>query len=276
MGRKWDIDKIHCHINISQGSNSGFFDSYKIHELFSKEVSLYFDRYGLDYEIIPSGGMGGGGGSNILIEALRSLWHSKEIIVALIKLIELVFAFTTFIKMELTKKINIEKPRITIGLGLTIDKDPVYSNIISASIERLIMLKQIADDICNNLRKDHSIFNFDQYLSLTIYSNNFSVNYKLDAGKQNTFNTYRLIRLIKNLYIKDNVNITYDFTRWNFITRFDDKLNFENKSKMTMPYKKYYIFLSTRIIEDYFEIIKNFYKEIILSYQESKNNSPRG
>lgn len=269
MGHKWEIDKIRCYIDILQGSSFGFLKRHKIHEIFSKRVSKYLDKYELNYEIIPLGGMGGGV-SNILLDALRALWQSKEILGTIISIYKLIIAIPKYIISLTDNKISSSKPRVQISFGLTVDKDPVYPNIISASILRLIMLKHISDDICSKLSKEYSLFKFNQSFSLTVYAHKFSVGYYLGADKQNTINNYRLIRLMKSLYIKENTDITYNFINLNLIQRIDNRLNISGHMRMSTPLKKYYLLFSTKVIADYFEIISNSFKEFELSLHNPK------
>lgn len=275
MGHRWDIDKIHCYIDLSQNSIIGFINRVEIHTLISKDVSGYLKKYGFDFEITPLGGKGGGGGGDFIAEALRMIRESVNILATLISIFELVKAVFKFIGIQMKRHIEKSKPKVQLNFSLVIDEDPVYSNVLPASIERLIMLKHILDDICKKLHKKYSLFNFDYSFGISVYVRHFSISYILRAEDRNMFNNFRLMRLLKSFYIKNNTNITYGFTQWGFISRYDDKLKYIEKTRMRSPNKRYYLFLSTRVISDYFEMLRNFFTELQYSMSVSKM-PPRG
>lgn len=251
MGQRRDIDTIHCYIDFSQDTNNFLFSRWEIHSKISKFIARYLKQYGLQYEIIPLGGMGGGR-AETLWNIIKLAWNNKDIIGIFIVSIKAVLDIPKYIKSILNSYAFQSKPSINISFTLQTEQNFTDKDLNIALGKRLINLKFISDDICKKLSINYSIFRFNQRFNLFVYPRKFGVSYEFNAEHQNTFNTYRLIRLFKDLRIKDNLSSRYSFTKWFVISRLDEKLNIEGKTRIKTPYKKYYLFLSTHIISDYF------------------------
>lgn len=251
MGQRRDINKIYCYIDFSQETNYSLFSRWEIHSLISKDVSNYLKQYKLEYEITPLGGMGGGR-VETLWEIIKFAWNNKDIIAIFLASIKTILNIPKYIKSTLNSLSSPIGPVINICLELRTNTNFTDKNLNIAFSQRLINLRLINDSICKELSNKYPIFRFNERLGLFSYPRKFGVNYELNADQKNTFNNFRLIRLIQGLKIKDNRYIRYCFSKWLLISRFDEILNIEGKTRMRTPYKRYYLLLSTHIISDYY------------------------
>lgn len=259
MGKLTDIDTIHCYIDLSLESNQSLLDRRKIHKTIIKDVEQYFKKYGLSYEIIPLGGMGGGGWSNLFWEGLKIALDNKDILAFIISSVKILWNIPNIIKSLITSYISNSYLKVVIDLSLKSNTPYTNEELLwfNPSIQKkLVNLKFISDDLCNNLKAKYSIFKFDQSFSISVSSREFWVTYNLPAEKQNKFNSYRLIKLFNSIEVRDKFYSIYDFTKFLLISREDGGLSIKKSYRMRSPKIKYYLFISTKIIDDYINSLK--------------------
>lgn len=250
MGYKRDINTIYCYVDLSLEGNKSFFTREQIHSRFSKEIEKIFKKYGLEYEITDLGGMGGGYEQG-LIELLKLILATQGLVSFVFEIGKLVIKIPKYFRNILNKIISNESTRAYITLSLETSENWQDKDLGYVLGQKLIVLKRLSDEICVNLKHKYPIIDTDQNFSLFISPRSFSVYYSLPKEQRNIFNTIRLFRLFKGLVIRNNLSISYYFNPI-FIRRIDERLNVESSgARMRTPYKKYYLFLSTRIISDY-------------------------
>lgn len=250
MGEIRDIDKIRCYIDLSDDGNNIMLNRQKIYSEFSVKITKYFEQYGLAYEILPLGGKGGG--IEKFWDILKFAWENKEFFIIIFTIFKIIGHFPEFLTSSLIRIKSSDYPRAFLSLSLETNDELHDNNLDYWLGKRLINLKHISDGICNELLKDYSLFKFDQSFGLFIQPLKFLIIYTVPSEQRNGFNSSRIIRLFNSLKVKTNTSINYNFTRWFAIKRIDGTLVLENKSRATRLNKKYYLFLSTRVLSDYF------------------------
>lgn len=251
MGKTWDFNTVHCYASIAEDGNNTFFDTSQTRELIVGDIENYFKKYGLNYEIHPPGGKGGGGAETFW-NLFKLAWDNKQVIGIVLFLLKKLVDITrnNFYILHVTN--SKLRPKVSISLNIELYEDSKW--MLTSLSNRLINLKHISDDLCKELSIKYPIFKFNQLFGLSFFPYNFFVKYELRAERQNGFNSMRLMRLFKNLRIRKYYNIRYSFINWFAIMRYDIpgvEMNGKNKSS-----KKYYFFFSTNIISDYFNSSK--------------------
>src|SRR3989344_5701595 len=226
MGHKRDIDTIRCYFDLSDDGNNMLFSREGVHKRLSKDIGEYLDKYGLQYEILPLGEKGGGGES-ILWEALKLAWENKSIIGLIFSLIKIGISIPKVTISMLNRMSSQTKPRIIVSLSLETDENFDDRNLTFYLCRKLINLKNISDNLLKELSSKYQIFRFDQSFELFMSARHFLIRYEVKAEHQNTFNSFRLVRLFKNLRIKDNSYSVYEFTKFLLVSRFDGSMQVE-------------------------------------------------
>ncbi|MBP7966751.1 hypothetical protein KAZ66_00615 [Candidatus Woesebacteria bacterium] len=262
MGQIYDDDIILCYIDFSQSANYKLFNRGVIHQKLCRDAEIYFKKYGLNFEMIPLGGMGGGGWESIFQQGFMLAWEHRDIIEMVIAFVKTSRNIINYFSSKVINHTDVKDiPKIVIELSLRTEETYTNGDLLSMNPyfqQKLVNLKLISDNLCNFLKKKYEIFNFDQVFSLYIHSREFHVTFNFPFEKQTKFNTFRLIRLFKNFQIRDKFYSVYNFINWFLISRDDGGKSIEEGSSRRSPMKKYYLFISTKILSDYWYGLKLF------------------
>ncbi len=247
MSTTYDLNTIQCSIDVSTYDSSNIMSRVNIHNILAKEIEEYFDKYKLQYNIKPLGGIGGGGGIGpTIFEIITKNLQNHDYLGLLLSFYNGFQLIINFLQKKLQESINKRKTPVTIGLSYVVD-DASYKSISSdlANIIRgkLINLTHISDEISGLLKAKYPLFNYDKIFAITIIPLNYLHRYELDANKQGIFNNYRLQALIDKLPIQQNYYCIYTFlSKWRFIKKEEGKLTIKNMSQSRELKEEIYIF----------------------------------
>lgn len=256
-----ELYKVHFRVDLNSSSNFFLFDYEKLHKELSSEITSYLKKNGVSYEDEGIFEGGGGGGLDSFVEAIKLIFTNKELLGILTSILALVRALPLYLRTWLAKAQNKTKPRVLLNFKLEskadIDKEEV--NQIDGMLSQLLLnLKYIGDDVCVNLSASRPSFLFDLKLITTITKKSSSVVYLIPHEQRNFFNSYRLIRLIQSLRIKNNKEIFYEFNgikKLFLISRTDFDVEYKEEYGLgdlvsNGDCKDYYLFLSSKILGD--------------------------
>ena len=143
------------------------------------------------------------------------------------------------------------KPRINISFFIETDCH-VYridqEELQSIVVNRLANLLSLSSQLKEYLQNDFGAFSFDLSIEARINSKQYTVIFYLQHELINGFNTSRIMRIIGDLKLRNFFHSDYYLTNWHAIKR-HDRFDIESGTKISPTY---YLFLSTRIINDYF------------------------
>lgn len=242
-----DLDTVYCSVDLIFGNNV-LFDSTFLFKKFNQEAAKYLKDNGIKYKLEGPAQLGGGGEG--LLAFLKLLWANKAVFTMAVALLKWVFNVVTSPKLD-------EKPRATVCLRLVTDSDLKYvenSALEAVLIGRLVNLKNLNDGLCDELQKKYPIFNFDQLIRVTLSDRSFRARYTLLHEQRNVFNRFRLMRLFKGLRVINKIDREYIFNKLHLIERTDRQTTQQNGAWMSSnKSKRYFLFLSARVIKDYFK-----------------------
>lgn len=252
-----ELDIVYCAGYLSLNGNNALLDYTLIHRQMTKAIMSYLKQYGIKCRAINLGGMGGGGIFDIW-ESLKVAWEHREIIEIILSFLKGILMIPKYLNIKLIRQqIRNTKPRVTISLRLKTNSEfheKVSPDVHSMAKERLINLKNIIDELCIMLKKDHNLFLFDKDIRIEFHSKSYRADYFIPYEQQNGFNEFRLLRLFKNIKIMKNLGSSYNFTKWFAISRTDSYVEYiQNYWTGSGKDKKYFFIFSCCILSDYFQ-----------------------
>lgn len=197
--------------------------------------------------------VGVGGGEYTIIDILKMILTGVGIFSNIVLLLGTI---KTACINYLNGFFNDSKPSISLDFWIetSAQVDKIKRNEFSLMVtEKLSNLLSVSKSLSEYLIMRHKYLDCDFSIGVKILSIDYSAVFLIPSRFQTRFNYSRLLKIIKNLNIKTGLATNFTFTKWLSILRSEAKV-IRTKGKIEQKEQgKYYLFLSSKLMKDYFD-----------------------
>lgn len=241
-----ELNTVYCRIVYKPRTNRLAVNT-KVCDVLTNEAIKHLRKYGINCKKEPVSARGGDGGT--VWDIFKLLWEHKNIAGLIMTAIRYV---PLMVKYPFLKRYDNSKPKLVIFLAIR-KRTPYRENDWHAPIaDKLSDLKYLAQDISDWLGKEYKLYTFDQHIKASISARSFRVDIILDGEHINNFNNGRIIKHIRQIKIRDNLQFDFRFAKFGLIEQsvspvIEDRNMWSGHAKQ----KTYYTWVSAKLITRY-------------------------
>lgn len=247
MGHLDTSNFVHIYVDLSQKGNNELFERSPVHELLKPIIGKVLRRYGLHYNIMELGGMGGGGGTGPTAwEIIKQFIEYKELVGLAVYLLN---SLKSVIAGAIGLVASYSSPKIYLSFKLedeSVYETPDIKSLSAQFSSKLLNLNQVMEVVIKEIMEELPLFDIEKVLRFSFTSLDYHITYTQGSCKSSSWNKSRLVILIKGLKVLPETDTTYELRRF-LIRRTDGLKKFARKKQTQYITKKYFMLFSSRI-----------------------------